>query len=131
MNWINFILSLLVIASMGIKGVGLLEQYEIYYMSYFWWYGVPTGFFGWIAIAFAIGAVLISAWGIVRKKPVFIPLALCYGFVLGNMVFLVHLYETFRVAFKVHCYLPFLPFALIGLNLYMAFRSWKAWKRNQ
>ena len=111
---------------MGIKGVGLLDQYEIYYMSYFWWYGVPVGFWGWAAA----GCVLMAAWDLFwawrRKQSDFFSVIIWYTIALGCMGYLVHYHKTFQIALEIHYYWPFLPFLLIGANLFIMFLSCRA-----
>jgi len=126
-------LSLLIIGSMAVPGSVIcypIYGEELSYCSYFhvssW-----LVFMGWQAVAISLVPIVVCIWGLVERKPIFLQLCLSY---VALCFFLVRISlhgESFCHAIENGCYLPFLPFALIGLNLYMAFRSWKARRMNQ
>ena len=130
-NRINLLLSLLVIGSMAVPGSVIC--YPIYgeSLSYCSYFTVASWmiFMGWQAVAVALVPIVVCIWGLVEKKPVFIQLSLSYG-ALSYFLLRITLHENaFYHAIENRCYMPFLPFFMIGLNLYLAFRSWRDWKK--
>lgn len=129
----NFLLSLLIVCSMAIPGVVICNPIYgegLTYCSYFYVSSWMI-FMGWQAVAISLVPIVVCVWGLVERKPVFAQLSLSYIALCYFMLRILLHGDSFYHASENSCYLPFLPFALIGLNLYMAFRSWRAWKRNQ